>query len=290
MAKLLILRAVAFAALFLAVPQAAFAQELPQSAGDDGEASVFDGDYLIVGGGLAVVPSYEGSDDLVAIPAAGFAGRVAGVRIMARAAGFALDLVPEGKQAKVGLTLGPVLRYRTNRTSNIADPVVEKLGKLPGAIEAGFVVGTEIKGVLNAADQLSLGVDLRWDVSGHGGGMIVSPGASYLTPLSRGDAAGLALVANITDDRYADYNFSVSPAGAAASGLPAYQAGGGLKDIGIGAFVGHDFNGNLLDGGLAIAAGAMYSRLYGSAAESPITSIRGKSSQWIFGAGLAYVF
>jgi outer membrane scaffolding protein for murein synthesis (MipA/OmpV family) len=256
-----------------------------------GEPSAFSGDFLIVGAGAVVVPSYEGSNDLKVIPAGAVAGRVGGIGINARAFGVALDLIPDSNRSGgIGFTAGPVLRYRTNRTGNVRDEVVAKLGKLKGVVEAGVVVGIDAKKVFNPYDSLSFSVDFRWDVSGQGSGMIVAPGVSYLTPVSEGIAVGGAINANFIDDRYAQYNFGISPAGSAASGLPAYTARGGLKDIGVGAFVAFDLNGNFLDGGPSVGLGALYSRLFNSAAETPITSIRGSRNQVIFGAGVGYTF
>ena len=101
---------------------------------------------------------------------------------------------------------------------------------------------------------------------------------------------GLAISGNFVNQTYAQTNFGVTPAGSVASGLPAFTAKGGLKDIGLGVMTARDLNGNFLDGGFAIAAGAMYSRLFGSAADSPLTALRGRKGQWIFGSGLAYIF
>ena len=290
--------AVAAAIISLFAPIAAIAQDAGDARAadsDDGltldfERSVFNGDFLVVGAGPVFAPSYEGSDNLAVMPGFGIAGRIAGIGISPRAAGASFDLLREKKGARHGFSLGPVIRYRSNRTGNAHDPVVDKLDKLPGVVEAGIVVGVDFKGVLTPYDSLSMSTDFRFDVSGHDGGTIVSPGISYITPVSRGDVIGVAMSGSFIDDSYAHYSFSISPAGAAASGLPVYNATGGFKDISIGAFFGHDLDGNLLNGGLAIGGGVMFSQLFGSAADSPITSIRGKASQWIFGAGLAYVF
>lgn len=255
--------------------------------------SVFSGDFLIAGAGVALAPNYEGSDDLVAMPAGAVAGRLGGIGINARAFGLALDLIPDGaRQGGIGFTLGPVVRYRTNRSGRIVDGVVAKLGKLKGVVEVGVNVGLDAKKVLNPYDSLSFSVDLRWDASGRGSGLIVAPGVSYLTPVSKGIAVGGVLNANFIDSRYANYNFGITPAGSVATGgvLPAYTARGGLKDVGVGAFTAFDLNGNFLDGGPAIGLGAMYSRLMGSAAESPVTSVRGRRSQLIFGAAASYTF
>lgn len=254
------------------------------------EKSVFDGDFIVVAAGVLALPSYEGSDDTAVLPAGAVAGRVHGIGINPRAAGLALDLVPDRQGATAGLSFGPVVRLRTNRSGRIKDPVVQQLGKLPKVFEMGVQAGVTLRRVLNQHDQLSIGADVRWDISGKGSGYIVSPSVSYLTPLSRKMVAGALISAEVADSRYAHFNYDVTPAGSAASGLPTYSAHGGLKAVSLGMFVARDLNGNLLDGGLLIGGGVMYSHLYGSAAETPMTTTRGRRSQWYFGGGLGYVF
>jgi MipA family protein len=255
-----------------------------------GEKSVFDGDFLIVGAGAVALPAYEGADETAFIPAAGIAGRIGGVGISPRAAGVALDLLPDRPGARIGFNIGPVVRLRLNRTGRIKDPAVASLGKLRGVIEGGVAVGVTVKRVLNPHDQLSAGVDLRWDISGRGGGGLISPAVSYLTPVSRAQVVGLLASAEFADRRFAEYNYGISPAGSAASGLPAFAARGGLKALNFGAFTARDLDGNLLNGGFAIGVGGMYTRLKGSAARTPMTALRGSRNQWVAAAGLGFTF
>lgn len=252
--------------------------------------SVFDGDFLIVGLGAASLPSYEGSNDRSLTPAGGVLGRLGGVEISPRAAGVALDFIPDAKGQHLGFSLGPVVRYRANRTGGIKDPVVRQLGELDAVIEGGVALGATFKGVLNAFDRVSVGADVRWDVSGKGAGRVIAPGLSYLTPVSKGQVIGARLGAEFVDRKYARYNYGIDAAGSAASGLPQYAARGGFKEWNVGAFAAVDLSGNFLDGGVALGAGAQYSRLQGSAAETPITAIRGKRGQWFLGGGLGYTF
>lgn len=265
---------------------------MPPRSPDGGasEKTVFDGDFLIIAGGAVALPSYEGSNDTVVIAAGGVAGRISGIGINARAAGIALDLVPDGDGARLGIGLGPVVRYRNNRAGRIVDPVVASLGKLKGVVEAGVAASVTIKRLLSGHDQLTIGADVRWDISGRGSGYVVVPTISYLTPLSRAQVMGVLVSAEFADGRFAHYNYDVSAAGSLVSGLPAYSARGGLKAGNIGVFTARDLNGNLLDGGLVLGVGAMYGKLFGSAAETPLTTVRGRRSQWTFGAGLGYVF
>lgn len=271
--------------LSIAVP--AVAQDAPNT-GRSGDA--YDGDYLIVGVGFGSVPSYEGSDDRAIIPAAGVLGRIKGVNIGAREAGISLDFVPDKEGRRVGFALGPVIRYRDNRTSHIKDPVVAKLGKLKGTIETGIATGVTINKVLTPVDSLSISADVRWNISGNGGGQVITAGVNYFTPVSRAVVVGGSVAADFISDQYARYNFSVTEAGAAASGLPVYDAKGGMKNWAVRMFAAYDLDRNIENGGFAVGGGFSYSRLTGSAAATPITSLRGSRDQIIFGAGVAYTF
>lgn len=265
----------------------ALAQEAPDAGPD---SSAYDGDYLIVGVGVGSVPSYEGSDDRVLLPAAGVTGRIGGIAIGARSAGISLDFVEEPDDSRIGFALGPVIRYRDNRSAHIRDAAVALLGKRKGIIEGGIATGVSFRKLLTPQDSLTVGADIRWDVSGHGGGRVASVGVSYFTPINHAMVIGASLSGDLIDDRYADYNFGIDEAGAAASGLPAYDARGGLKNWALRAFGAYDLDRNILNGGFAIAAGVSYSRLVGSAAETPTTSLRGSRDQVIFGGGIAYTF
>jgi outer membrane scaffolding protein for murein synthesis (MipA/OmpV family) len=186
--------------------------------------------------------------------------------------------------------MGPTLRYGGNRTGDVGDDVVEKLGKLKSGFEGGVSFGVRYRRILHPYDSLSLGGSVRWDLSGRHGGATYGASLSYTSPLSKAQILGLQIAASFADDDYADYNYSVTPAGSLASGLPVYKAKGGLKELNVGAFTARDLSGDFRDGGFALGVGALYGRLQGSAAETPITSIRGTADQWIVGGGIAYSF
>ena len=205
------------------LPEPAFGQE----------KSAFDGDFLIVAAGAVLLPSYEGANETSILPAAAFAGRVGGIGISPRAAGLALDLVPDKPGSRVGIGFGPVLRLRMNRSGRLKDPVIASLGTLRPIIEGGFNLGVTVRRVLNPHDQLSVGTDFRWDISGRGGGGLISPSVSYLTPVSRAQVVGVLASAEFANTRFARYNYEVTPAGSAASGLPVFTPKGGLKSISL---------------------------------------------------------
>ena len=279
------------AAAAIAALVSTFAPTLAHAQNDGPQtATVFDGDYLTVGVGGFYGPSYEGSDDYILFPAPVIQGSLLGVAITPRPGGVALDLIPDAKDAKVGFSLGPVATIRRDRVTRIKDPVVRRLGKLDTAVEVGASAGVTVYDLLTGYDSLTFSADARWDVAGAHKGMLWEPVVSYVTPVSKGAAINLAVTAEHMDRDYANYYFTVSPAGSVASGLPAFQARGGWKNVGINALVGVDFDDDLTNGGLAGFVTGGYTKLLGDAKRTPLTSIRGDADQWLVGAGLAFTF
>lgn len=253
------------------------------------QPSVFEGDYLSVGVGAAYGPSYAGSDDYVVYPVPLVQGSFHGVAINPRSGGVALDFIPNPAEG-VGFNLGVAGRVRLDRAHRIKDPVVRQLGKLDTAVEVGPTAGVTIPHLLNPYDSLTLGTDVLWDVAGAHKGMVVDPSIAYFTPLSRGIAASLSLSAEYADGKFADYYYSITPGGAAASGLPAFDAGSGFTKAGANLLLGFDLDGDLENGGVALVLVGGYSRMLGDAKRSPVTSIRGDADQWIGAVGIGYTF
>ncbi|HUD27691.1 MAG TPA: MipA/OmpV family protein [Novosphingobium sp.] len=271
----------AAAAAFTAVP--AFAQEAP-------EESVFDGDHLTIGVGAGYVPSYRGSDDYVINAVPIVRGKVEGIEFNPRLSGVAVDVIPDGKDDKIGFTLGPVVGVTFNRKNQIKDDVVKAAGKLDTAVELGVSGGITVYKLLNPYDSLNITTDVKWDVAGAYSGMTYTPMVSYTTPLSKAILTTLAVSARHVDDKYARYYYSVTPEQSAASGLPTYNAEGGWETASVTLLTGYSLAGDLRKGGWAIFGVANYSRLLNDAKDTPFTSIRGDADQWAFGAGVAYTF
>ena len=276
------MRIACFAALAACIAAPAWAQDQGQS--------VFEGDHLTVGVGVAYGPSYDGSDDYKASPIPVIRGSFGGIGVSARSGGIAVDFV-DGSGKDIDLDLGAVARLRKNRASGVKDPVVESAGLLETAIEVGPSVGLGFDGILHGYDNLSFGLDLRWDVAGAHRGMVIDPTVSYFTPLSRGIAVNLSLSAEHGDAGMMDYYYSVTPAQSAASGLPVFDAdGGGWTKAGGLLLLAVDLDGNLENGGFVLAAVGSYVRILGDAKRSPFTSVRGDADQWVGGLGVGYTF
>ncbi len=284
-------------ALAIAAPAAAQTAQGPSAEGEvagppERPETVFDGDNLTVGIGLGYAPSYTGSDDYVLFPLPVVRGSFGGIDVNPRAAGLAVDFIPDHDGPGPQFALGVAAKLNRDRANNIKDEVVARLGELDTAVEVGPTAGISFPGVLNPYDTLNFTVDATWDVAGAHDGMSVSPTVTYFTPVSRAAAVSLSVGGNFIDDDYADYYYTVTPAQSVTSGnvLPAYQAEGGFESLSATLLGGYDLNGDLTDGGFALVGIAGYSRLFGDAKRTPFTSLRGSADQWVVGLGLAYTF
>ena len=282
--------AVAIACAGVATP--ALAQDGPDddAPARSAEGTVFDGDWVQVGIGAGFAPDYDGSDDYEVFPLPIIQGSLGGIDINPRAAGFALDFIPDSADSKVNFGFGPAVRLRTSRTGDIEDPVVAAAGELDTAVEVGPSASIGVSGVLNPYDSLSANVDVRWDVAGAHEGMVINPGITYFTPVSRGAGISLSLSAEHGDEAFNEYYYSVTPAQATASGLPVYDAGSGFNKLSANLLVGVDLDGDLANGGLALFAIGGYSRMIGDAEKSPFVALRGDADQFLIGGGIGYTF
>ncbi|MCJ2184145.1 MipA/OmpV family protein [Novosphingobium sp. 1949] len=261
----------------------------PAQARDE-DKSILEGDTLTIGLGALERPSYNGSDDYVLAPIPAIRGRIEGVTINPRQGGVALDVIPDTPDAKIDFALGPMASVSLNRTGRIKDPVVRAAGKLDTAIEVGASAGVTVNRVLHGYDWLTVSVDVKRDVAGAYDGVTWMPSVSYSTPVSKAVLVTAMAYAHHAGDKYARYYYSVTPAQAAASGLPEYSAKGGWDKVGVGTLVAWDLSGNLLDGGWSVLGLASYSRMLGDGQDTPYTALRGSKSQWMGGLGIAYTF
>lgn len=255
---------------------------------------VFDETWATIGLGVGMVPSYAGSNDYIAFPLPLIAGRVGGVGIAPNGPGFVLDL-NSPKPAMVPkkgprVAFGPAIRFRNDRNNRISDDVVARAGKLDAALEVGANVAVAWRGVVKPLDQLSIGVQARRDILGAHEGWVIEPQVSYRALVGKAMTLQAQASMEFTDNRFARYYFSVTPAQSAASGLAQYSADGGLNRIGTTAILSYDLDRNPLNGGWALTGVGGYSRLVGDSADTPYTSVRGDANQFILGGGVAFTF
>jgi outer membrane scaffolding protein for murein synthesis (MipA/OmpV family) len=273
------------AAIGLATP--ALAQTGPAAPALPSAQEVADKDTLTIAGGVGYRPDYEGSDDYHLIPAAAVRGKYHGISFSTRATYLYVDFIKDSP--KFGFDFGPIAGVRTNKRRHIHDDVVELLPKTKTAFEVGGFAGVSFHGLTNPYDTLALRLDVLHDVGKAHKSTTFSPNLEFSTPLSTKTYASASVGAEFVSNKYADYYYSISPAGSLASGLPVFNAGGGMKNWKASLLLNQSITGNLLHG-LSIFGTTQYSRLVGDFKKAPIVSDRGSASQWLVAGGLAYTW
>ena len=250
----------------------------------------FSGDWLAIGAGAAITPTYNGSDDYHVIPGGSLAGNVSGHDFFLRGLEFSVDALRNRTDGGPNISLGPVIGLNLDRTRRIrSNPQVAALGKLDVAVELGAYASVDLgKGVLNPYDTLTVSLTGTHDIAGAHDSYTIRPSISYLTPLSRHIIAGLNVSGDIVGDKFANYYYGVTPTGAAASGLRAYRAEGGLMSVSSSLFAGYAFSDDFK--GWSLFAVGSYTRLRGSVADSPTVRDVGDRNQWFGALGIGYVF
>ncbi|WP_198372491.1 MipA/OmpV family protein [Roseomonas rosulenta] len=233
--------------------------------------------------GALSTPEYQGSSDRVIRPlvAARLAYGANYVETATLSAGIAL-------RANVSpwpeIEFGPVLGQRRGR-SDVEDERVKLLAEIDDSFEAGVFLRIPFRDVLDSRDEAAIELQFQGDVSSTASGSLLILGGSYrFDPTDRLRLSAIAL-ATYASDRYNQTFFGVTAAGAAASGLPVYTAGAGIRDVGLTLTANYE-----ITGGWGITGVVNYRRLLGDAADSPIVSQEGNANQLSFGLGISYRF
>ena len=184
--------------------------------------------------------------------------------------GFGIEIVNSG-----GFAFGPIANFEDSRT---AEDVGADLPKIDFSAEVGAVVKYELR------DRFRIRAELRKGVTGHKG-WVGTAGADLI--FREADRWLFSIGPRVTwsDDTYQDAWFSVAPADSVPSGLPAYDADGGIHAYGATASAITQISSRW-----GVSAYAKYDRLTGDPADSPIVLTYGSRDQFSFGAALTYTF
>jgi outer membrane scaffolding protein for murein synthesis (MipA/OmpV family) len=178
---------------------------------------------------------------------------------------------------------GPVASFTFGRDDEIKDRAVARLGDIDDAYEVGLFGAVNF--VLGGNDNLRLGAQGVYDVSGVHDGFVITASAAYTAPIGDRLTLMAEIGASYADDNYAENYFSVTPVGSGLSGLTAFNAGGGLKDAGAQLTASYRIGDNW-----GIAANAGYRRLLGDFADSPVVAVGGNPDQLSGGIGVFFTF
>ncbi|MBY8823302.1 MipA/OmpV family protein [Sphingomonas colocasiae] len=225
-----------------------------------------------IGLGAQLVPSYPGADTFSVRPLVDIA-RARGDRpfeFEAPDESFGFPVLREG-----GFAFGPALGFEGSRKAREVGTALPRVGF---TFEAGAFVQYAL------SESLRLRAEVRKGLGGHKG-LIANISADLVR--RKGDDWLFSIGPRITiaDKAHHRAYFSVAPANAAPSGLPAYSARAGVQAVGLTA--GHIAQ---LTRRWGLYSYAKYDRLVGDAARSPIVRRHGARDQWSGGLALTYSF
>ena len=222
-----------------------------------------------LGGGLRVQPEYFGSDDL-------YTGFSPSFSLHYLRLGPRLSIGdPDPKAIRPGLGFTPSFRYIRERDASEHDDLAG-LDDIDQALELGF-------GLTYSQRNFRGFAVVRQGFGGHEG-VVGEAGADLVGyPSDRLTLYGGPRVL-WGSDGYADTYFGVNGDESAASGLPAYEAGGGLLSAGIELGARYELNDRW-----GIEGSITYDRLMNDAADSPITE-QGSEDQFGARIGLTRTF
>jgi outer membrane protein len=229
---------------------------------------------VTVGVEARYLPSFDGSDRYIVLPVPLFDVRGAGTpaRFRSPRDGFGVGLLDSGN-----FRAGPVAKIRLNRDSR-DEPGLRGLRDVPWGIELGAFAEYW------AMRSLRLRAEVRHGVRGHTGlvGDLMADVVHPVTPqLTLSGGPRLSLASAAAQRPY----FNVNPAESIATGLPVYNARGGVYSWGAGVQARYQWSPQW-----ATHTFLEYERLTGSGANSPIVRRRGSPNQFTIGLGGTYSF
>lgn len=228
-----------------------------------------------IGADAWALPRWQGADgSYIFIPVPTLDIRKAGTpeRFHGPRDGFGFALIDTGQ-----FRAGPVGMIRLPRREDKDGSRLAGLGDVGTAYEVGIFVE------YLWAPWLRTRAEVRQGWGGHDG-IVADLFADAIVPISKQFTLSAGPRITLASTAATAPYFSVT-AVQAASGLPLYDAKGGVRSVGAGAKARYLWN---QQWGTHVFV--EYERLTGDAANSPIVTMRGSRDQWMFGAGVTYSF
>ncbi|TCL71790.1 outer membrane scaffolding protein for murein synthesis (MipA/OmpV family) [Rhizobium sp. BK251] len=170
-----------------------------------------------------------------------------------------------------GIELGPVWGIRSGRSS-FDDWRLEGLNRIDWSLDAGiFVQYWPIE------DRLRLRAEAR-QALWNGGGLVADLAADWFQPITDGLVVSVGPRLTLGNSTFMSQNFGVSANEATKSRFPEFDAGGGVKSVGVTVAATYTINPQW-----SVQVYNRYDRLVSDAADSPITSQIGSKNQNIVG-------
>lgn len=264
--------------MLIALPQMAVAEGSKPNAGEP------EGWNFSIGLGAIATPNYLGDDaySLSVVPDLRVAWADRFFASVGQGVGY--NVINAN-----GWRAGPILKYDFGRDEDGSSPFslsggdtndLRGLGDVDGTFElGGFVEYT----YANVAGKL----ELRQGIGGHEG-LIGDAELKYKRAFKLGQSRAIVTFGpelTFGNSNYMSTYFDVNAAQAAASGLTAFDADGGLLSYGIGGSLTY-----LVTPRVAVTWFAGYDRLTGDAADSSLVKERGSANQFGGGLFVSYTF
>jgi outer membrane protein len=230
--------------------------------------------------GALMLPEYEGSDDSQVVPLIAGRENYDQYYIETNGLGLRANVSPYK-----GIEFGPVIKYTLGRDDGVKNAKVKRMREIDAALGAGAFVRVPFHGVMDKTDELAFELQAVTDVSDTSDGTTISFGPSYSYSATEKLRLGVSASATYATDNYNETYFGIDADNAARSGLAAYKAEGGFKDVGLMVNANYALNQSW---GLTGLVG--YKQLIGDAADSPIVDKEGSAGQMMVGAGVSYSF
>lgn len=236
-----------------------------------------------VGAGVLATPSYLG-DDAYQLRAVPNIKVTYGDSFFASIEGIGYRLI-DGQ----GWRAGPIVKYDFGRDEDGDSPFLVAGDKTDDLNGLGDVDGTvEVGGFVEYGFRpFTAKVELRQGIGGHEG-LVGEVGLDYGGRLVVSDQMVIFSIGpdvSIVDQNYNEAFFGVDAGQSAASGLDAFEAGGGVLSYGVGGTVIIPFTDKV-----SAVTFARYQRLAGDAADSSLVQDRGSENQGAIGLFLNYRF
>lgn len=239
----------------------------------DAQAQDEGGRLLSLGGGVQVSPLYPGADEvgLVPLPYVDLRREGAPLTFEAPDEGFGFGIVGHDG----GFEIGPALSFQGARDE---DDVGAPVGRVGFTVEAGAFAQ------FFATPWLRIRAEGRKGLGGHDG-WVGHVGPDLVVRNRDTTIFSIGPRLRLSDDRYQRAYFGVTPAVAAATGLPVHDPQGGIHAWGATAGITH-----MISPRWGLYGFAGYDRLTGDAADSPIVRSFGSRDQFTAGFAVFHSF
>lgn len=233
-----------------------------------------------IGGGLAYVPDYEGSNDYEYVFTPVFK---ASYRDLVFVDSDRMALGVNAVRTK-NLRMGPLIAYRNGRDPGDTEDL-KGMNEIDYSIELGAFVEAQF-------GQFTVGLDMYQDlVESHEGFLAEFSGAYTFRPM-RKLTASIGASTSWASENYMHSFFGVTGTEAAnmqnnynQTNISAFEPTAGFKDIGLHMNTTYSFNRNI-----GLTGFVSYTRMIGDNKDSPIVDILGDDNQYMLGLTLSYTF